>query len=121
MEHDHPLTDKVAVRCPADALATSGTELEEAATKGARMRHPQVRPELHEQFDESRIVGEHTDRPAFDLGEDALIEVLDGVRQGPRLADSLTLVNAASVFRAVGSHGSRRVAMIHYQCHVTAG
>jgi hypothetical protein len=41
------------------------------------VRHPQLWPELHEQLHETRIVGEDTDRPALDLGEDTLVEVLD--------------------------------------------
>jgi len=56
-----------------------GTELEETAAERARMRHPQVWPELHEQLHEARIVSEDTDGPTFDLGEDALVEVRDEV------------------------------------------
>jgi hypothetical protein len=77
VENDHPLTDEVAVQCPADALAATRAELEETTSEGARMRHPQVGPELHQQLDETRIVGEDADRPVFDFGKDALGEVLE--------------------------------------------
>ena len=69
-------------QCPRDR----GAELKEAAAEGARMRHAQVWPELCEQLDEARVVGKNTDWPGFDLGKDALIEVLDGVRHGSHVS-----------------------------------
>jgi len=33
VEHDHAFTVDVAVQCPADALATAGTKLEETVTQ----------------------------------------------------------------------------------------
>jgi len=54
------------------------------------MGHAQVGAELGEQLDEARVVGEDADRLAFDHSEDALVEVLSGVRHGWMLADTLT-------------------------------
>jgi len=94
VEDDHSLTDEVAVQGPRDAFAAAGTELEQTATEHPRMRHPQVGAELHQQLDESRVVGKDADGPPFDLSEDTLVEVLDGVRLVPKLANPLTTVKS---------------------------
>lgn len=75
VEHDHPVTVGVEVQCASDAVSTVGTELEETAAQRPRPRHAQIGPELHEQFDETREVGKQAVTPAFDLGEDSLVEV----------------------------------------------
>jgi hypothetical protein len=87
VEHDHSLADQVAVQRPSPAFPPAGAELEETLAQGSRVRHVQVGDGLGEQLDEPRVVCEDADRPAFDLSQHALVDVLDGVRHEEKLAD----------------------------------
>jgi hypothetical protein len=57
------------------------------------MRKPQIRAVLSEQFDQVRIVGQNVYWLRLDLGEHALVEVLDLERHRRRLAHVLTRRN----------------------------
>jgi hypothetical protein len=51
---------------------------------------------LNEQLDNSRVGGEHVDRPGFDLGQLSRMEILNRKRHEWMLAIMLTIVNAES-------------------------
>ena len=51
------------------------------------MRQTKARTVFDQQFYQARIVGKDINRPRFDLGEYALVEVLDLKRYAPMLAN----------------------------------
>jgi len=99
VEYHDPLADGEAIKRSSDAFTSTGPYLKKPAAHGSRVRHAQVWPKLHQQFNETRIVGQNTTRPTFYLGFDPCIEVFDGVWHENKLAYLLTNVNRRERFR----------------------
>ena len=78
------------------------TKLEQSASHRARVRHPDVWTELHEQLNEPSVVSQNADRPRLDLVCDFGMEVLHGVRHELRLANPLTADNPEVLGAASG-------------------
>jgi hypothetical protein len=93
MEYHDPLTDGEAVKRPSDALSSTWPQLEKPAAHISRVWHPHIWPKIHQQFHESRIVGQNAIRPTFYLGFDPCVEVFDSVRHRSKLANLITGVN----------------------------
>jgi hypothetical protein len=87
VEYHHSLTSDETVESTSYALAPAGPKLEEPVAHGARVGHSQIRAKLHQELDYSSVVGQYADRPAFYLGSDAGVEVLDPIRHVSRLAN----------------------------------
>ncbi len=85
--------DNEAVERTAYAFPSSGPKLEEAASHSPAVRHAKHRAELHEKFDQPSVVGHNVDRPRLYLVEDLLVEIVEVVGHGTRLANLLTFVN----------------------------
>lgn len=99
VEYHDPLADGETIKRSSDAFTSTGSYLKKPAAHGSRVRHAQVWPKLHQQFNELRIVGQNTIRPTFYLGLDPCIEVIDGLWHETRLADLITNVNRGGSLR----------------------
>jgi hypothetical protein len=99
VEYHDPLTDGEAIKRSTDAFTATGPYLKKPAAHGSRVRHGQVWPKLHQQFNETRIVGQNTIRPTFYLSFDPCIEVFDGVCHETKLAYLITNFNCGERLR----------------------
>jgi hypothetical protein len=87
VQNHHSLTNEEAVKRTPYPFSPARPKLEEPVTHGTRMWHSQIRTKLHQELDHSGVVGQYADRPAFYLGSDASVEVLDPIRHGFRLSN----------------------------------
>jgi len=74
------------------------------------MRHSQGGAEFQQEFDQPGIVCQNAHRPTFDLVPYAPVEVFDRVRDGLKLAHTLTEVKEPQEFNYQGSTGYLRSA-----------
>jgi hypothetical protein len=59
------------------------------------VRHSQVRPKLHQQFENPNIISKYAVWPGFDFNTDAVMEIFDGaVHTMASLAKLVTFVNS---------------------------
>lgn len=77
MQYHNAAAEKETVEGSADTGATTRTKLEEPVPECARMRKPQAWAMLSKKLDKAGVVRQDIDRPRLDLGEHALVEVLD--------------------------------------------
>ena len=93
MQDHHSLADEKTVEHPPDPGATPRPKLEKPITHCPRMRKAKVRPVIDQEFNQASIIRKDVDRPGFDLGQDALVEILDPVAHDHMLANVLTRRN----------------------------
>ena len=90
MNHDDSAGNDEAVEGPANARPTARAQLEQAFTKGPRVRQPKVWAMLCQKLGEAREVSQNIYRPRMDLRQHTFVKVLDLKRHARRLAHALT-------------------------------
>jgi len=94
MQYHDPLTDGEAVKRPSDALSSTGPQLEKSAAHSSRVWHPHIRPKIHQQFHESRIVGQNViGQSSISALTRALKYSFDRISHEAWLANLITKVN----------------------------
>jgi hypothetical protein len=94
MHDHHTLADEKTVERATDAGLPARPELEETFAKRPRMGETKIRAVFDQEFHQTGIVRKDINGPRLDLSKDALVEILDLVAHGRRLAKMRTLRNA---------------------------
>ena len=79
MKYDNATPHEKAIERSTNAGFSSGPELEQTFTEGARVREPKIWAMFHEKFNNPSVVGEYVGRPRFDFSPHSRMKILDGV------------------------------------------
>jgi hypothetical protein len=90
--HD-PLTESETIERPSSAFRPTRPYLKKPLAHGSRVGHAQVWSKLHQEFNNSRIVGQNAIRPVFYFGFDPWVKVINGVWYRLKLAYLATCIN----------------------------
>ncbi len=77
MQDDNPFANEKAVERPAYAGTAARPKLEQTLAESPRVRKPEIRPMLNEQFNQARVVGEDVHGPRLDVVLYPLVEVIN--------------------------------------------
>ena len=93
MHDHHTLADEKTVERPTDAGMPARPQLEEPFAKRPRVGQAKTRAVLGQEFNQTSVIRKDVNRPGFDLGKDARVEILDLVAHGRMLANTRTRGN----------------------------